>query len=167
MEIEHLTETEIQDFLDGNLPEREQEIERHLTECADCRCEVAIYERLYLDLADSATASLDLGFADRVAVRLERYPSRHLSGAISDHWKLAVAAVGCLIAATILPGWGWLERIITQMQPLHMNTAAYDKLLAAVRSADLDLGLIAVAGIVLLFLAGLDRLLRHSNRSVT
>jgi hypothetical protein len=50
--LRHLSDAEIQDFLDGNLPDREDSLEIHINQCPHCRSRVIRYRMLYKELRE-------------------------------------------------------------------------------------------------------------------
>lgn len=50
MELRHLTDEEIQDYLDGNVPSGNRYVQEHLRKCERCRKALLEYQSLYLGL---------------------------------------------------------------------------------------------------------------------
>jgi hypothetical protein len=161
--LNHLSDNDIQDFLDGNLPEREAQISRHCRECQSCREEIETYRLIYGQLPALVTEESAPDLCHRVLSALHR--DSHLSGraAVWDRLTVFAAAAACLAVSVLLLGWSTLARLTPD-------------LIAGLRSfaqlADLaGLGLvfddnsIVFAALALLVLMAADRLLRKHRRS--
>lgn len=72
--MKHLTDEELQDYLDGNTPEMKAAIEEHLEICASCRENMQIYEGLYTRLRDESGISLSPDFAETVIAKIPEIP---------------------------------------------------------------------------------------------
>jgi hypothetical protein len=71
MQLKHLTDEEIQDYLDGNLSgETTLQVREHLQVCRRCREALKQYQSLYVGLEDDAGFELSKGFAKTVVRRL-------------------------------------------------------------------------------------------------
>ncbi len=65
----HLTDDDLQAFLDGSIPEAAG-INKHLSDCPACRLALQQYRALYAALAYDPTPALSDGFAERVLAEL-------------------------------------------------------------------------------------------------
>lgn len=77
MSSSHLTDEQLQSYLDGN--QAGGGIEDHLKSCARCRQALAAYKSLYSAMADDPGVRLAPNFADAVMARLPRHD------AIAEH----------------------------------------------------------------------------------
>ncbi|MFH2036024.1 MAG: zf-HC2 domain-containing protein [Candidatus Zixiibacteriota bacterium] len=84
--MRHLTDIEIQDYIDGNLPGMTEKIEEHLHECADCRKTAREYQIIFNQLNADFTPVLAPNFAkavmERVAPNVVPVKKRDLSFAL-------------------------------------------------------------------------------------
>lgn len=71
MQLKHLTDEEIQDYLDGNVSrETTLQVKEHVQVCRRCREALKHYRSLYVGLEDDAGFELSKGFAGTVIRRL-------------------------------------------------------------------------------------------------
>jgi anti-sigma factor RsiW len=92
MTARHLTDFEIQDYLDGNRSTSRSDIREHLNACKVCRQKVAEYQQLYSNLADDQNLVLPNDFADRVLAHVQPVSqAKRIS-----KWWLALLVLGTL-----------------------------------------------------------------------
>ena len=56
--MKHLTDEEIQNYLDGNIPGEMDNIKKHLDSCVLCRENLAVYENIYVELENESEFQL-------------------------------------------------------------------------------------------------------------
>jgi anti-sigma factor RsiW len=162
--LNHLSDEQIQDFLDGNLPDREEEIRAHLDSCTRCREEADRYLVLYMELTKAPENALMPGFADRVVADLQ--PETGNGKFAVDRLVLATAALGCLITTLILFGWGPIAALGTSLLRGAMRLW-FDTAGSAWLDAHLETPLLLAAGAVLCLVAAADRLVLKPMRETT
>ena len=69
--MRHLTDDEIMDYLDLNPQEKAADIKIHLSECPQCRENLAVYENIYTELSEEPEIGLSHGFAAKVVGNLD------------------------------------------------------------------------------------------------
>lgn len=89
--MRHLSDQQIQDYLDRDPALDRPEVERHLSACATCRGSMAAYRQLYKGLGDETGFMLSANFADAVVARLEDGSEK----------KINVLEIGLLILGVI------------------------------------------------------------------
>jgi len=72
----HLSDEQIQDYLDNRISDNSSSLTNHLSQCAQCRDQLTLYRELYLLLGKDAVPKLSLDFADRVVAQLPAAGSR-------------------------------------------------------------------------------------------
>lgn len=70
MKSQHLTDDEIQDFLDGNIVIANTEAYTHLESCIQCRSLLESYQNLYKELGKEPAFRLSQSFADDVVKKI-------------------------------------------------------------------------------------------------
>ena len=162
--MKHLESDQIQNYLDGNLPEQAMQIEAHLNSCARCRQEVRQYQALYTALGQSKLTAAAASFADRVMANLPAEAPRSLSDRLWRYLPIPLAAAVSLVAALIWIDWSWLGKLVPEVDlaALQQRLAAAQELVTG--AVHLDHGLLGLAGAVALLLVYLDRLLRQARR---
>jgi len=71
--IEHLTESILQDYLDGNLGNREIEIKNHLDNCTLCSARLEQYQQLYTELEVDTVPALSTDFSKAVMSQIAQF----------------------------------------------------------------------------------------------
>ena len=91
----HLNDETIQDYLDGNLPDRIGEIEKHLHICKTCQLRVKEYKQIYEELAKEIDFNLANNFSETVVSRLNGKGSKIFTLHISDTLLSTILFIAC------------------------------------------------------------------------
>ncbi len=97
----HLTEEQLQDYLDGALAESDPVI-RHLDDCPRCRQALQSYRRLYDALELEPARELSPDFADKVVARLPESYEMFEAETIAGRFRLRDSLVFFIAAAAVL-----------------------------------------------------------------
>ncbi len=89
--MRHLSDEEIQDFLEGETGNREA-IAAHLSACPECRMELSLYRELYQQMAADGGFQLSPGFADRILQKAGPPPRD------AAHWPETAVVISVLLA---------------------------------------------------------------------
>lgn len=89
--MKHLSDAELQAYLDRDPAQLREETEAHLHACAHCRANLAAYRRLYGGLKDETGFLLSANFADAVATKIAKRGDR----------KADFLEIGLIVAALI------------------------------------------------------------------
>jgi hypothetical protein len=159
--MNHLTDTEIQDYLDGNLMSRLDEITAHLDSCADCRKKLKEFEYIYSQLKIDTTPALSSNFAASVVRAVETETSE------SKEYDLS----RILFAACILIGVGLIIYFADLVQLVKAFTVtgffgSVGDLVQAITnpiSEFLKVDIIYIVYVILIFviIGALDYIVRH------
>jgi anti-sigma factor RsiW len=108
-----LTESELQEYLDGVAPGERARVEKHLGECRPCRVLVKQYRSLYNTLADGSEFGEPANLAGRVMARIRdkearvQAPSPAHAPVLKDALLFAgaavLAAIGLLVFVDLRP----------------------------------------------------------------
>ncbi len=122
MESKHLTDAEIQDYLDGNADREDSTTAEHLDSCSLCKKNLYLYRSLYSGLSDDAGYELSVDFADKVVSSVGLGDSRGLFRRYANVLVSiigVVAAIAALYYFTDIPkiiaggAWfGWFDSIL-------------------------------------------------------
>ncbi len=162
--MKHLEIDQVQDYLDGNLPEQAMQIEAHLDSCACCRQEVRQYQALFAALEQSELSAPASGFADRVMANLPAAAPQSLADRLWQYLPIPLAAAVSLVAALIWIDWSWLGKLMPEVDLAALQQRLTGALELVTGAVHLDHGLLGLAGLVALLLVYLDRLLRQARR---
>jgi anti-sigma factor RsiW len=99
--MRHLTEEEIQAYLDGPGGGLDAELLDHLKTCKECRDGLADYRALYAGLADDAAFEVPQGLAGSVISRLGLKQTRRRLTVPGDFILVACAIVAMLIGVSV------------------------------------------------------------------
>ena len=94
---EHLTDDQIQDYLEGNPSSNQAEILAHLVTCRQCRMAVADSQAIFDGLRNEAGFELSPGFAASVTRQVA--PATKASSPVPEYLLIggAIAAVACAL----------------------------------------------------------------------
>ena len=161
MQLKHLTDEEIQDFLDGNLS-REIALltERHLETCRLCREAVKQYQNVYAGLGQDKGFELSKGFARSVVKML---PAQGEAKSPFDLLNVFLIILGVIVAAGVTvryvdlrPLGNALSHLLPGPQLGSGVVAFVEDLLIGLNG---NLGLLILGVLTLVIIGGLDRLL--------
>ncbi|MEW6406130.1 MAG: hypothetical protein AB1649_30465, partial [Chloroflexota bacterium] len=97
----HLTEEQLNEYLDNELPGR-AEAERHLAECADCAARLASLQALFDEIESLPEAALSTSLAARFTRAVELPTSLPRSLRLTVTLQAALAIVVMIIAAPFI-----------------------------------------------------------------
>ena len=167
MAVEHLTDEQFQDYLDGNLTGNDFAlVEAHLDACEQCRDNLRQYRLLYERLGDDAGFSLPADFTATVVSRIEQEspetsPSRLWSAVPGFAFVLAI--IGTLIYFFGIPTHTRIDSSITPViDSIVAVTVA--PLREALSALNVSPQLLLASVLVLLSIGVLDYLFRHAKR---
>ena len=162
MSLKHLTDEEIQEYLDGNLsPENELSFKTHLGFCLLCRGSLKQYQSLYVGLANDKGFELSESFAKSLISKLptEAKPKAHFNYA-NIFWTI----LGIILTAGIIFYYMDLKPLGRAISNTFIPQYEFGSALVASIKSFLvglngNLSLLAFAGLTLLIIAALDRAL--------
>lgn len=169
MQNRHLTENEIQEYLDGNLSRRRTDALNHAQTCDFCRNRINEYQQLYQGLAGETEFQLPVTFSDTVLAKLE---NESVPGKLWRYWNIVWWVVGLLSGSAISVYYvGW-PAIMTRLNHFYFSTRAvvliliqaYSRLKGAL---PIDPVYIAIGGGVLLVVFAFDRFILQPIHKLT
>ena len=148
----HLTDQDIQAYLDGGLPNR-GEVARHLKDCPQCRAELAIYKQLFHSLSADRGFMLSANFADAIVEKIEQEKKPWAD------WLENGLIIFALFAGLIAIGY-----FLDAASFLSDSSQSLKEILHAFRWFGSSQGvLFIVAAIIVGFFGLLDRFLTHTR----
>jgi anti-sigma factor RsiW len=160
MQLKHLTDEEIQDYLDGNLSgEIALSIKGHLEVCQHCREALKQYQSVYVGLEDDKGFELSRGFAKTVVRRLPaEADAKSRFGFLNLLMEILgfVAAIGgTLYFVDLRP----LARAFSHILPgPQLGSGLLDFVKGLLVGLNGNIGLLIFALLTLALIAGMDRL---------
>ena len=161
MQLKHLTDEEIQNYLDGNLS-REIDLltKRHLETCPLCREAVKQYQDVYAGLDQDKGFDLSKGFAKSVVKIL---PEQKEAKPPFDLLNVFLMILGVIVAAGVTLYYVDLRPLGSALSHLLPGPELGSGVVAFVEDLLIglngNLGLLILGVLTLLIIGGLDRLL--------
>ncbi|GEM_PF-2439280 len=165
MGLKHLSEDEIQEYLDNPVGESSGAVRNHLENCPECRRVFGDYQKLYSGLNRDDIPGLSVSFADRVMTEIEALePVRDKR----DAWIPIFAGSMILLGLSAIFYVIDFSAIFGLLQAGDfseaLNFTALRKLLGAVDIFGLNIKTILAVGLILLATFGVDFAVRYSRK---
>lgn len=171
MEHKHLTDDEIQDLLDGNIPHGETALRHHLDTCEVCTAALEQYKTLTVGLQKEPSFHLSRNFARSIVSKLS---PEHPNPSFFMSTDIILIAIGLVLAlgaifyfVDLKPVVEIIARITLPKSALKTTFLTPIKNLLATLNG--NVGLLLFAGVALLFVAVVDQIivkLRHQKLSL-
>ena len=168
MAVTHLTDAEMQDYLDGNLSQKQVAIfMKHLKTCNSCQNELHEYKNLYTELKSDAEIQLSANFSKSVISKIQQESPTISYARFRD---ILLSIIGLIIAVGITlyfvdlkPLTKSFSNIINPLVDsaivIFTNVQNYMSIL------NIDINLFVVAGLILLVIIAIDHILyRHKDK---
>jgi len=161
MQLKHLTDLEIQDFLDGNLSREIALVtERHLETCPLCRQAVKQYQSVYAGLDQDKGFELSKGFAKSVVKML---PAQGEAKSPFGLLTVFLMILGAIVAAGVTVRYVDLRPLGSALSHLlpgpRLGSGAVAFVEDLLISLNGNLGLLILGVLTLVIIGGLDRFL--------
>jgi hypothetical protein len=155
MQLKHLTDDDIQEYLDGNLSEEKTlSIQNHLKTCPTCRDALKQYQDLYVGLQDDKKFELSRGFAKSV---LKKLPAESEARSKHSLVNILLAVVGIIVTVGVMQYYVDLRPLGRAFYHLLLEPlGGLENLLVSLNGS---LGLATLAILILVAIGGLDRLI--------
>ncbi len=168
MELGHLDDQAIQDYLDGACA---PDIEKHLESCEQCRSRIEEYRLVFQGLGDDSEFRFPYNFADKVMA--EVYPE----AVTARQWRFWEPVFYIIGAAAMVCGVLYYFDAIPKSWPEFSYGLGYVKAILSFnlidyigtlfKSADLNPMIVAMAVLVLIFYGAVDYIYRHRKTKPT
>lgn len=163
MELRHLTDDEIQDHLDGNLPAKNRFIQEHLKTCQFCQKAVAEYKSLYLELKDEKGFKLSRNFAQSVISRIPKQPAAKSRFSYVEALLVVLGIVAAGFTTIHLVDFRPLIQRITALPLPHFEfvSAFFGSVTSLLQGLNINSSLIIFSALTLLIIKALDYIILH------
>ena len=169
MAIEHLNDSVLQDYLDGNLSNKESEIKTHLDSCPLCSARLKQYQLLYSELEVDTVPALSPDFSKAVMSKIAQVDLEAL--AVEDNKRpvavptLIYAIIGAIVAIVTTIYFVNLEPLtrafrITAVSD-YFNRVIVSKVSLATADLGFDFSLVLMVIATLIVIGGIDYIVRH------
>ncbi len=159
--MKHLSDEEIQDYLDGNAPHKKNRIEDHLKSCVHCQNLLSQYQELYIDLKQEPQFQLSEEWIPAIMKKLVSMPKTRLLFRFAKNLLLGIGFLWlttvAITIAYLIDSKPWKEiysqssDLISDLQTLFF--ASIDQLLSDLVGKPY---LLLFAGLALLTVAVID-----------
>jgi predicted anti-sigma-YlaC factor YlaD len=169
MAIEHLTDQQIQDYLDGNLTEDAHKIEEHIESCKACQAELARYKSISTALSEDIGFELSPNFASEVVASIQEKGAERFFFRLSH---IILWATGVLAGIALLIRFTDIENVFYGFAALGESGEGIVNVIATsfqklIESTGLDVRFVGMVAVVLLGIYLIDRLIMRARRNIT
>ena len=169
MAIEHLTDEQIQDYLDGNLSESAAAIDEHIRSCNSCRAELDRYRSLSTALFEDIGFELSPDFASEVVASIEEKGAERFFFRLSH---IILWATGILAGIAILIRFTDIEKAFSGFAIFGETGESFINVIVTsfrnvIQSSGIDLRFAGMIVLVLLGVYLIDRLITRARRNIT
>lgn len=162
MAIEHVTDGQMQDYLDGNLsPERVLVFEGHLETCQQCQTELAQYRSLYSELKTDVAFALAPDFSASV---MQTIRAEAKKAWLARLWNILLPLLGSAVGIGVMVYYVDFKPLVKafgdSLNPnRYFDNVALTSLTEVLNKLNVNLSLIVFAGLSLLAVILIDQLL--------
>ncbi len=168
MATEHLTDEQIQDYLDGNLPHDQVSIlNGHIQSCQQCQSELAQYRSLYVELKEEVEFDLAPGFTNAVMKAVQAEAKKAF---LTRLWNLLLPIIGIAVGIGVMIYYvdfkPFVKAFADSLNPSrYFDNTVLTNLNEILGKLNVNLNLIVFAGLSLLAVILIDQLLsRHKAK---
>ena len=169
--MRHLTDDEIQDYLDLNPTDNREDIKEHLDACDRCRRKLEDYQIIAGQLNADHIPALSPDFAASVMSAIEPethvVPDREPSKSVM--WLSTVAVIVLGIVSTIyFTGFSVAKKVFTLFSPANVPEPSFVyRYKEYISGLDLDFSLILAIVLVLAVIVLIDRMIKKRRKPVS
>lgn len=167
MTLRHLTDEELQDYMDGNLS-AEQKItcSRHLQACDFCRDEIELYQSLSKQLGSESGFSLSHRFSKAVMAKIQPESLGSVHGQL---WSVFLSLLGIVVGLNITFYFFDFSAVIKEIKSIPTpNYALVPESISTLKNTasgyNIDFSLLFFAGLTLGILGLVDYLIRWKHK---
>lgn len=167
MATTHLTDEQIQDYLDGNLSHNEESIFKgHIQSCHKCQSELAQYQNLYIGLNEDVAFNLSPGFTSAVMKAVQAEAKKAF---LARLWNVLLPIIGIAVGIGVMVYYVDLKPFIKifrdSLNPnRYFDNTALTSLTDVLSKLNVNLSLIVFAGLSLLAVILIDQLLSRRRQ---
>jgi hypothetical protein len=163
--VNHLSEVQIQEYLDNTIVSGKQDIIAHLDHCPLCRSRVKEYEVLFKQLKKAEPKPLPVDFASKVMKQIEAESS---TADRRSAWSVMFAVLGTIIGLISIAYFINFKPVFAFFKlsdiRQYFDRVFLDELNGLARYLNVDIGTILYVGLVLIVIAAIDTIIRHNRR---
>ena len=167
MAIEHLSDTMLQEYLDGNRDRLDNEIIDHLESCNICQTRLEQYRILYGELETDPIPELSPDFAQSVMtqIRGEAATARPKSVELPTPIFIVIGSLAALAAIIYFVNLKPLFQAMSGFSLVdYFDNRIVSKIYILSDSLNIDLSIVVMAALALIIAGGIDYILRHHKQ---
>jgi len=163
MELRHLTDEEIQDYLDGNIPEGDKYVQEHLRRCERCRNALQEYKSLYFGLKNDQGFDLAASFPQAV---LSKLPKEQTARSRFRYFEFFLIIIGIAVAGYVSLQFINLRPLIQaipgiQILDFRFISIFLDPFESLLKALNINSSLIIFSALTLVIIKALDYIILH------
>lgn len=155
--LKHLTDEEIQDYLDGNIISQNELIEGHLENCELCQDNLQKYRKLYAELARDVNFALSPHFAETVISKLPQRKASLFGLSLAEILTIGITVPFMLFPFIYLISRSFMTQSFTRIAFSFSNSMSKFWNLVKAFSEEQYFSILFLAGCVLLVVYLVDK----------
>jgi len=163
--VKHLTEDQIQEYLDNSITTGKQEIAAHLDSCQMCQNRVKEYKALFLQLKAAEPEMLSADFTSKVMVNIEAEVPPVESSSV---WAIVFSVLGAILGLVSIGYFVNFKPLLEMFKisdaEQYFNRILFDELNGIAGYLNIDIGTVLYVGLALIIIAAIDYIIRHHGR---
>ncbi len=168
MAVKHLTDDEIQEYLDNKMSTSTSALAAHVQNCDACREQIKRYESLYTGLREEARFILPAGFVHMVIARIKHESEEAFSMRMLP---LLIAFAGLLLGLGATFYFVGFEKLGPNWQEFstlqkYFDPQVFSFLSNFISRLHLDFGLLGTAVFILMFMIVIDHFILRSKQKL-
>jgi len=158
--MKHLTDEEIQDYLDNNSSDSEY-ISKHIDICTNCKKSINRYKMIYSELSNEKGFELPLDFTQKLISKIKAEYYYKKSSKFKYIFAVCIGFILTVFSTLCFTGIQWIENLGIEkfITGYKIDISGFEILKTVIQSIDLNIGLLFFGTIVLIVTAFLDSLL--------
>jgi len=164
----HLTDEDLQNYLDGNIPISQISIfEQHIESCQKCQSELVQYRSLYAGLKEDVTLDLSPTFSNAVMKAVQAGAKKAL---LARLWNVLLPIIGIAVGIGVMIYYvdfkPFIKVFADSLNPgRYFDSAVLSELNQVLTKLNVNLNIIVFAGLSLLAVILIDYLIsRHKEK---
>ena len=164
----HLTDEELQNYLDGNISHSQISIfEQHIESCEKCQSELAQYRDLYAELKKDAAFNLSPGFSNAI---MKTIHAKAKKAWLAHLWNILLPVIGIAVAIGVMIYYvdftPFVKAFADSLNPgRYFDSVVLSELNQVLAKLNVNLNIIVFAGLSLLAVILIDYLIsRHKEK---
>lgn len=162
--MKHIKDREIQDYLSGDNQKNNEYIKEHIKNCDKCKNAVKNYGLIYNILKDDRDISLSGDFTKKVIEKIKMSPEYKIGWNYIQLVFVFLGILTCTISTLFFVDINKLKEAVSTK--FSIDPAIFESFRTTLNNIDINIGLLAVACLVVLFYFLFDSLFLQPKHKV-